>query len=126
MTFSNDSGDLIVAEEGTDVPFEIKRMFYIKHVPFEMIRGDHAHKKFKQFLIAISGSFSVSLDDGIEVKTDRLCDPNVGLYVGPKMWVKLSRFTSDAICMVLTSDYYDEKDYIRDYQEFLKIVKEDV
>lgn len=112
-------GYLSVIEEGIDVPFEIRRIYYLYMVP-EASRGAHAHKQLQQLMIATSGSVHVTLDDGHNKKTIVLDKPWKGLLVVPGMWRTLDDFSGGAVCMVLASERYDAEDYIRDYQEFLK------
>jgi hypothetical protein len=121
--FSDLRGNLSVVEGGQTIPFEIKRSFYMYNIAFNESRGEHAHKTLEQFLMVMSGSFRVKLNDGINVKTYSMIHPHIGLYICPKMWVRIFDFSAGAVCMVLASDHYDEHDYIRDYQEFLRIVK---
>ncbi len=116
----NDSrGFLSVVEGGIDIPFEIRRIYYLYMVP-EASRGAHAHKELKQFMIATSGSVHVTMDDGREKKTFVLDKPWKGLYVAPGLWRDLDNFSGGAVCMVLASERYEVEDYIRDYKEFLK------
>lgn len=110
-------GNLSVIENQT-VPFEIKRVYYLYDVPSGSLRGGHAHKNLKQFLIALSGSFDVVLNDGKEVKTITLNKPNEGLLINPGIWRELNNFSSGSVCLVLASEVYNELDYIRDFQVF--------
>ncbi|WP_291737320.1 FdtA/QdtA family cupin domain-containing protein, partial [Leisingera sp. F5] len=98
--------------------FDIKRVYYLYDVPGGADRGEHAHKALHQFIICMSGSFDILLDDGAETKRFHLNRSYYGLYVCPMMWRYLDNFSSGAVCMVLTSEVYDEADYIRDYGEF--------
>ena len=116
----NRSGNITAIENNLDIPFEVKRIFYLYDIPGGESRGAHAHKQCQQFLVAASGSFEVQLDDGIEKKTVMLNQPYKGLYVPPGIWASEINFSSGAICLVMTSDKFDEDDYIRDYQDFLK------
>ena len=117
--YTDTRGYLSVIEEGEDIPFEIKRIYYLYMVP-EAARGSHAHKQLQQLMIATSGSVHVTLDDGIEKKTFVLDRPWKGLYVAPGMWRDLDNFAGGTVCMVLASEKYKADDYIRDYSEFLK------
>ena len=117
--YSDNRGYLSVVEGGVDIPFEIKRIYYLYMVP-EVARGAHAHKELQQLLIATSGSVYVTMDDGENKKTFVLDKPWKGLYVAPGMWRDLDNFSNDAVCVVLASQRYDATDYIRDYEEFLK------
>lgn len=116
--FSDDRGYLSVIEGGLDIPFEIKRIYYLYLVP-EAARGAHAHKRLQQLMIATSGSVHVTLDDGISKKTFVLDKPWKGLLVVPGLWRTLDNFSGGAVCVVLASEKYDASDYIRDYKEFL-------
>jgi oxalate decarboxylase/phosphoglucose isomerase-like protein (cupin superfamily) len=117
---SDRKGNLSVVENGITLPFDVKRVYYIYDVPGGESRGAHAHKELSQLIIAASGSFKVTLDDGKVKRTFFLNRPYQGLYVKPGMWRDLEDFSSGAICMVLASDVYKADDYIRDYKEFIK------
>lgn len=116
---SDPRGNISFVEGGQHIPFDIKRVYYLYDVPGGSDRGSHAHKNLHQFIIAMSGSFDVELDDGKEKKRYHLNRSYYGLYVCPMMWRYLDNFSSGAVCMVLASAYYDEADYIRDYSDFL-------
>lgn len=116
-------GNLTVAESMKDMPFDIKRVYWVYDVPGGECRGGHAHKECKEFIIAVSGSFHVTLDDGNNKNTYLLNHPYQGLFVETGIWRTLDDFSSGAVCLVLASDLYDEGDYIRDYDEFLGYVK---
>ena len=120
----NRSGNITVIENNLDIPFEVKRIFYIYDIPGGESRGAHAHKECHQFLVSASGSFEVHLDDGINKKTVMLNQPYTGLNVPPGIWASENNFSSGAICLVMTSDLFDKDDYIRDYQDFLKFKNE--
>lgn len=113
-------GNLSVIEENHEIPFSIKRVYWIYDVPGGESRGGHAHRKLYQLIVAVSGSFSVTLDNGKEKQTYFLNRPYQGLLVTPGIWRTLDEFSSGAVCMVLASEYYEASDYIRDYQEFLE------
>jgi WxcM-like, C-terminal len=113
-------GNLSVIESGRHIPFEIKRVFYLYDVPGGETRAGHALKSTEQFIIAASGSFDVVLDDGNERRTYGLNRSWKGVYVAPMVWRELVNFSSAGVCLVLASDYYDEKEYYRDYDEFLR------
>ena len=117
---SERKGNISVVENGKDVPFDVKRTYYLYDVPGGESRGGHAHKELKQLIIAASGSFTVTLDDGHVKRTFTLNRPYQGLYVVPGIWRTLDDFSSGAVCLVLASEKYDASDYIRDYNEFLK------
>lgn len=120
---SDRKGNLTVVENGNTLPFDVKRIYYLFDVPGGAKRGSHAHKELSQFIIAASGSFRVTLDDGQDKRTFYLNRPYQGLLVRPGMWRDLDDFSSGAVCFVLTSDLYDADDYIRDYEEFLNYRK---
>lgn len=117
---SDRKGNLSVVENGITLPFDVKRVYYIYDVPGGESRGSHAHKELSQLIVAASGSFKVTLDDGNVKRTFFLNRPYQGLYVKPGMWRDLEDFSSGAVCMVLASDVYLADDYIRDYDEFLR------
>lgn len=116
-------GNLTVAEQFKNVPFGIKRVYWVYDVPGGESRGGHAHKECKEFIIAVSGSFHVTLDDGTDKKSYLLNHQYQGLLVETGIWRTLDDFSSGAVCLVLASELYDESDYIRDYDEFLEYVK---
>lgn len=113
-------GNLSVVEEFKNVPFHIARAYWLYDVPAGAIRGGHAHKRLKQLLIALSGSFTVTLDDGYEKRKILLNRPYQGLLIETGIWRTIDDFSSGAVCLVLASELYDESDYIYDYEEFLK------
>lgn len=115
---SDPRGNLSFIEGGQHIPFDIKRVYYLYDVPGGADRGSHAHKNLHQFIVAMSGSFDVVLDDGKEKKRFHLNRSHYGLYVCPMMWRDLDNFSSGAVCMVLASAHYDIADYIRDYSQF--------
>jgi len=116
-------GNLSFIEGGQHIPFEIQRVYYLYDVPGGSDRGSHAHKILHQFIVAMSGSFDVVLDDGKEKKRFHLNRSYYGLYVCPMMWRDLDNFSSGAVCMVLASTHYDEADYIRNYDRFVTAVQ---
>lgn len=120
----DDRGQLIALEEIKDIPFEIKRVYYMYDTTDGVVRGKHAHKQLEQILICIHGSCKVRLDNGFEKKVVLLEKPYEGLYVTNCLWREMFDFSSDAVLMVLASDFYKESDYIRDYDEFLKFFAE--
>ena len=120
---SDRKGNLTVIENGKTLPFEVKRVYYLYDVPGGENRGAHAHRDLEQLIIAASGSFKVTLDDGQCKRTFFLNRPYQGLYVKPGMWRDLEDFSSGAVCMVLASDVYQPEDYIRDYDDFLEFRK---
>lgn len=117
---SDRKGNLTVVENGKDLPFNVQRAYYLYDVPGGESRGSHAHMELEQLIVAASGSFIVTLDDGKERRSFLLNRPYQGLYVKSGMWRDLSDFSSGAVALVLASDVYKEEDYIRDYQEFLR------
>lgn len=117
--YSDTRGYLSVIESSEDIPFEIKRIYYLYMVP-EAARGAHAHKQLQQLMVATSGSVHVTLDDGINKKTFVLDKPWKGLHVVPGLWRDLDNFAGGTVCMVLASEHYAEEDYIRNYEEFLE------
>lgn len=118
-------GELVALEQNKDVPFEIKRIYYIYGTPKNVTRGYHAHKNLKQILICIHGSCKIKLDNGFESKIILLDKPYEGLYVESNMWREMFDFSSDAVLLVLASELYDEEDYIRNYDDFLKHVNKE-
>lgn len=117
---SDRKGNLSVVENGVTLPFDVKRVYYIYDVPGGESRGAHAHKELEQLIVAASGSFTVTLDDGTHKRSFSLNRPYQGLYVKPGLWRDLGDFSSGAVAMVLASDVYQKGDYIRDYKDFLK------
>lgn len=120
---SDRRGNLTVVENGKTLPFDVKRVYYLYDVPGGESRGAHAHKELSQLIIAVSGSFTVTLDDGKCKRSFFLNRPYQGLYVKPGMWRTLEDFSSGAVCMVLASDVYKASDYIRTYEEFIDFRK---
>jgi hypothetical protein len=116
-------GNLTPIEGGRHVPFEIKRVFYLYDVPGGATRAGHALKTCQQFIIAMSGSFDVMLDDGTDTKRYHLNRSYTGLYVPALIWRELENFSSGSVCTVLASEVYDEKGYYRDYEEFRNAVR---
>jgi hypothetical protein len=116
-------GNLTFIEECKHIPFDIKRVYYLYDVPAGESRGGHAHKKLEQLIVAASGSFDIILDDGYERKKYHLNRPYIGLYVPSLIWRELENFSSGSVSLVLASAYYEEDDYIRDYEIFKTYVK---
>lgn len=116
-------GNLTFIESGRHIPFEIKRTYYLYDVPGGATRAGHGHKALHQLMIAMSGSFDITLDDGFEKKVISLNRSYNGLYIPPMMWRDLDNFSSGAVCMVLASAYYDEGDYFRNYDDFLRVAR---
>lgn len=117
---SDRKGNISVVENSKEIPFEVKRAYYLYDVPSGESRGGHAHKELSQLIIAASGSFTVTLDDGRVKRTFTLNRPYQGLYIVPGIWRTLDDFSSGAVCLVLASHGYDTKDYIRNYGEFIR------
>ena len=117
--FSDRRGSLSVVENFSQVPFQIKRIFYLYDIPGQESRGSHSHLICHQFLISATGSFYVHVDDGVKQKQIYLNKPNIGLYIPPGIWASEVNFSSGSICLVLASHFYDENDYIRDYETFI-------
>jgi len=120
---SQRKGDICVVENGLTVPFDVKRLYYLYDIPGGVSRGGHAHRKLEQLIVAVSGSFTVTLDDGIVKRTFTLNRPYQGLHIVPGIWRELSDFSSGSVCMVLASEVYDKEDYIMEYEEFVEYRK---
>ncbi|MDZ4203226.1 MAG: FdtA/QdtA family cupin domain-containing protein [Bacteroidales bacterium] len=114
----NRAGNITIVEGNVNIPFEIKRIYYLYDIPGGVDRGGHAHRELKQLIIAAGGSFNVLLDDGRNKKIVNLNRPDYGLLVVPGIWRELIEFSSGAICLVLASEIFREYDYIRDYLKF--------
>jgi len=122
---SDRKGNLSIIENCETLPFDVKRVYYLYDVPGGESRGSHAHRDLEQLIIAASGSFKVTLDDGRCKRTFFLNRPYQGLYVKPGIWRDLEDFSSGAVCMVLASEVYQAEDYIHDYDEFLEFRKQE-
>ena len=118
----DDRGQLIAIEALKDIPFEIKRVYYIYDTLPGVRRGFHAHKNLEQILLCVNGSCKIHLDDGTDTAEVTLDKPNVGLYIANNMWREMYDFTPGTVLLVLASHYYDEADYLRNYEDFLKMV----
>lgn len=123
---SERKGNITVVENRKTIPFDVKRAYYLYDIPGGESRGAHAHKELHQLMIAASGSFNVTLDDGNVKRTFTLNRPYQGLYVKPGIWRDLSEFSSGSVCLVLASETYDSSDYIRDYDVFLKYIRNEI
>lgn len=121
-TISDPRGNLTVSEENIELPFDLKRAYWIYDVPQGGNRGGHAHKKLQQVIIAVHGSFTVSLDNGKETKKYQLSNPGMGLYLGTEIWRTLDDFSEGAVCLVLASELYEPEDYLYEYDEFLTYI----
>lgn len=121
----DDRGQLVALEEMKDIPFHVKRVYYMYDTKEGVRRGYHAHRNLEQILISIHGTCKIHLDDGKETAEVLLDKPYEGLYIANNMWREMYDFSPDAVLMVLASEYYDEKDYIRDYNAFLDFIKQE-
>jgi len=119
----NPKGNLTFIEAGRQIPFDIRRVYYLYDIPGGEARGGHAHKALHQLIVAMSGSFDIHLDDGYAKKTVHMNRSYYGLYICPMIWREIDNFSSGAVCMVLASEYYDEADYYRDYDQFIRDVR---
>ena len=117
----NEAGNITVIENEKNIPFPVNRVYYLYDVPGGEARGGHAHYNLEQYIVAASGSFEVILDDGKNRKIVTLNRPNFALHIVPGLWRELDSFSSGSICLVLASHKFDESDYIRDYEQFLKL-----
>ena len=124
-TLGDDRGSLIAIEEGYNAPFEIKRVYYIFDTKHDVERGFHAHINLKQMCIVVKGSSTFVVDDGIRREEILLENPNQGLLIEGLIWREMKIFSEDCVLVVLASEHYDESDYIRDYDNFLKVAKND-
>lgn len=115
-------GNLTFVESSKQIPFDIRRVYYLYDVPGGSERGGHAHKALHQLMIAMSGSFDIVLDDGLNKRRIHLNRSYQGLYIPPMMWRELDNFSSGSVCMVLASEYFTESDYLRNHSEFLRRV----
>ena len=119
--FNNFSAKISVYDNlNKNLPFQVKRVFYLYDIPSGQSRGAHAHKKCMQLLVSVSGSFNVLVDDGINSKTFFLNKPNTGLFIPPGIWASELDFSAGSVCLVLASHYFEEEDYLRNYNDFLK------
>ncbi|OPZ78068.1 MAG: TDP-4-oxo-6-deoxy-alpha-D-glucose-3,4-oxoisomerase [Alphaproteobacteria bacterium ADurb.Bin438] len=123
-TFGDNRGNLVTIEAEQDIPFKVNRVYYIYGSEKEIVRGKHAHKELEQVIFCASGSCDFILDDGKERVTVHLDKPNQGLYIKNNIWREFTNFSEGCVVMVLASNHYDEADYIRNYDDFLKFAKE--
>ena len=121
--YDDNRGSLVVAETEKEIPFDIKRLYYIYDVGSEAERGFHSHKKLEQVYIGIHGRMKVSPFDGVNKREIVLDDPKQGLYIGHNVWRTISEFSPDAVLLVAASEHYSEEDYIRNYDEFVASLK---
>lgn len=119
----NRAGNITPIHNSIEIPFDIKRIFYLYDIPGGESRGAHAHKECHQFLLAASGSFEVMVNDGKEQKVISLNRPYLGIHIPPMIWASEINFSSGSICLVLASHLYNENDYIRDYKDYLESLK---
>lgn len=121
---SDPRGNLSFIEEGRHVPFPVRRIFYIYDIPSGSTRGGHAHREQHQLVLGISGSFELRLTDGTDERVFMMNRPHKGVYVPPGVWLTTTDFTTGSVCLVLCSDEYEESDYIRDLDEYLRHVRD--
>jgi hypothetical protein len=113
-------GNLTAVTNSNQIPFDVKRIYYLYDIPGGLSRGGHAHIELQQLVFALSGSFEITLCDGKVKRTFQLSRPNIGLLIPSGLWREINNFSSGSICMVLASEFYEENDYIRDYNDFKK------
>jgi hypothetical protein len=118
LKIHNRSGNITAVENNIHIPFAVKRIYYLYDIPGGESRAAHGHKKLEQLIVAASGSFDITIDDGVNKKTIQLNRPYYGLHIKPGIWRDISNFSSGAICLVLASQKYDEADYLREYSSF--------
>lgn len=122
--FGDERGNLVVIEgDGMDIPFDIKRVFYIYGSDSEVVRGSHANRESEFLLVNVSGTSKVRIDNGFEEKIISLNKPRMGLYITSMVWKDMYEFSKDSVLLVLSNKHYDSKEYIRDYEEYKKIVE---
>lgn len=118
-------GALTFVESNNHIPFAISRVYYIYELTEDAHRAGHAHKQLHQLLIPVTGSFDVIIDDGIQRTTHHMNQANIGIYIPPMLWREIIRPSNGAVCLALASDPYEESDYYRDYQEFLRVTRQE-
>lgn len=119
----NQAGNLTALENGNNIPFDVKRIYYLYDVPMGADRGGHGHYELEQYVVAASGSFTFFLDDGVNKKEIFLNNPSQALHIKPGIWRKIGNFSSGSICLVLASHEYQESDYMRNYEEYITFRK---
>jgi len=117
--FSDGRGSLSFVESCNHIPFDIRRVYYLYNIPDDVRRGAHGHRELQQLMIAVSGSFDITVDDGFSKQTIVLNSPSEALYIPPMIWRDLENFSTDAVCLVLASELYSECDYFRKYEDFV-------
>jgi dTDP-4-dehydrorhamnose 3,5-epimerase-like enzyme len=117
--FSDDKGNLCAIEASIDIPFEIKRVYYITDVRSDTVRGNHSHRKLHQVLICLNGTVRLRVYNGTEFDDITLSSPNEGVYIGPHVWREMHDFSDQSVLMVLASQHYDESDYIRSFDQYI-------
>ncbi|MDU0356370.1 FdtA/QdtA family cupin domain-containing protein [Paraglaciecola aquimarina] len=123
QSHGDERGSLVAIEHGKEIPFDVKRIYYLYDTKTDVARGFHAHKKLKQILIAVNGSCTIILDDGKERKSVKLTNPDEGLFIDSFVWREMHDFSEDCTLLVLANSHYDEADYIRSYDKFLEMAK---
>lgn len=123
QSHGDERGQLVALEESKNIPFHVKRVYYIYDTKPNVIRGKHAHRLLQQILICVHGSCKILLDNGSEKKSILLTNPKEGIYISNGIWREMYDFSRDAVLLVLASELYDENDYIRNYEEFLALVR---
>ena len=124
QSHGDDRGQLVALEAEKEIPFTVKRVYYIYDTKEQVRRGFHAHKNLEQILICVHGSCKIHLDNGVETEEITLDSPTDGLHIANNMWREMYDFSPDAVLLVLASELYDERDYIRNYSDFLEFIKE--
>ncbi len=124
--YHHENGNLSVVESCKEIPFELKRVYYIYDIPGGEERGGHSHRHCETLIFAVSGSFDIMLNDGKNKRTVSLNRPNIGLLVKPGIWRLLNNFSSGAVCLVLASKEYDENDYVRSFNEFRRLTSDKI
>lgn len=124
QSHGDERGSLVAIEHGKEIPFDVKRIYYLYNTKLDVARGFHAHKQLKQILIAVNGSCTIVLDDGEQRKSVELNNPDEGLFIDSFVWREMHNFSKDCTLLVLANSHYDESDYIRNYDDFLAMVKQ--